>query len=510
MQILTPQTHEFLYPGKIPSEWLQVATKLWNDGLKLLEWRQQSVWRQKCLEPEVAQHWGEWQLTNIEIASHRNTGKNSKFPVCWGFACRLGRDRRIDKTKSWDEGNLEFLPVYSLVPGHWLNDPPIDNYSDYALKAQFTKKAGYDYTPLPSGLMQSLCKRLCDSWKQYQKGLRGKPKYRGAKNPVTSLDYDGFRNCCRLSQTGKVKLLGMPEVFVPGIVQGLLPKLRATAAYLRENPTDKMLEQMAKGMSLEEAAGFYATPGSYCLLERNGQTYLQLSGMFVATVKEPRPEVADLYTGTDALWQIGTTTIAHACCQKLQRKVETLHRILATKKYKSRRWQLLKDKIARLQRRAKFRVRRHQQYHAHWLASRYGRIEIRSYVPPVQPAPVPRPDHKGNYLPNGATQIAERNQQRSRVAIGQFIQLIKEQSQKTGTQVIDFCKELGEDSESPVTPPPQTLNSANNPNGAAEQSDHAQEKSRQGRKPKGNSQIPQNAGPRKPRGRNRRREKAIG
>jgi hypothetical protein len=80
-----------------------------------------------------------------------------------------------------------------------------------------------------------------------------------------------------------------------------------------------------------------------------------------------------------------------------------------------------------LQRKAAQATRRHQQYHAQWLADANGIVNIEKIPPVVVPVPVPIPDGKGDYLPNGASFVAQNNLKASKLAIGQFADLIKQQ-----------------------------------------------------------------------------------
>jgi hypothetical protein len=70
-----------------------------------------------------------------------------------------------------------------------------------------------------------------------------------------------------------VKLLSLPVAKVPGLASTLTPLIEATAQYLIENPTDRVLEK-AEAIGLEAAARFYAIPGAFNLIQHGDQTFL--------------------------------------------------------------------------------------------------------------------------------------------------------------------------------------------------------------------------------------------
>ena len=494
---LFPKTFEYPYPNKVPQDWLESATRLWNDGLHILEWRQHWLRLQKCLEVDEKEDCGDWDLSHpvaLEMQQHNGS---------WGMVCRIGRDQRIDKTKSWDKDNVEFRPCCQVVPSNWLKEPPINGYGHISLKKPFTAIRGYDSGNLPSGLVQSVIKRLASSWEQYLKGVRGKPRYRGKKNPITSLDYDGFRHHCKLSADGTVKLLGMSSVKVHGLKQHLIPLIAKTAEQLKTNPTEKVLK-LAESKGLETAAEFYAIPGAYCLLERDGKTYLQISGQFYQGEQSAGSRKIAITTGTEHLWKSDAVLVEHQDNEAIEARIKKLQVVLSSKEYGSSNWQKVKAKITKLHRQAKMRTRRHQQFNAQWLAQSSAEITIESYVPSILPAPLPRPDGEGGYLPNQAEVIAEENTKRAKSATAQFVSLIKEKAEQTGAVLIDKRKQDKVEQESLKSPQADVKQ--------PKSTEHGQSRKRQqGGKGKTDSQISQNAEPSKSRGRrNRKRERAIG
>jgi hypothetical protein len=509
MQIL-PKTFEYPFPLAIPTHWLSTSNQIWNDALRMLEWRQYWLRLRKCIESEPLEDWGEWLILPIAIECVKPSTQAD-----WGLCCAIGRDQRIDKTKSWDKGNIEFRYCRNIVPAHWLEEPPINGFSDISLKKPFTAKRGYNVNGMPTGLVQDLLKTLAESWKMYQKGKRGKPKYRGRKNPVQSLSYDGFRHFCKLREDGTVKLLGMPAVCVHGIKNHLIPLIEKTAAYLKENPIEKVLKKSEES-NLNTAADFYAVPGAYALVQRSGKTYLQISGQFYISTTLATAAPIEIKTGIEHLWESNRTTVNHCDNSGQEKKLIALQRQLSKAKFGSNNWQAIKNKISKVQEKIKKRTKRYQQYHAQLLAN-HRLITVLPYVPEISPAPVPRPNKDGRYLPNGATAIAEQNQKRSKAATAQFLRLTKDKCLETKAEFVDKRKGDKLDLES------QEIDRQASPQADVKQPkslEHGQSQTRaersrgerqQGRKAKADSQISQNAVLSKSRGgRNRKRERAIG
>lgn len=433
---ILPKTIEFPYPGAIPPNWLTTADRIWNRGLHLLEWRQYWLRRQKCLAVlvngvESGDRYSD-DLPPIAIEYTKQSGE-------WAMCSQLGRDQRIDKAKSWDKDNLIFILSTRLVPRAWMQEPPINAYTTFTLCKQFTKKSGFDYGDMPSGIMQSVVRNLCDTWAKYQKGTAGKPKYRGKKNPIKSLSYDGFRQFCKLSDD-TVKLLCMPVAKIPSLATGLTPLIEATAQYLIQYPSDRVLEK-AKTIGLEGAARFYAIPGAFNLVQNGDKTVLQLSGEFVESKPAAKIDKKISITSTDRhLWVTEEEQVMHHDTDSTDERIKRLQQILAKKEYGSKAWFQVSDKIRSLQRRSRKAVRSRQHYHAQLLATNC-EIKICPHTP-ILPAPVPIPDGEGGYAPNGASAIAEANERRQKAATAQFISLIGNAAKKTGAVVIDQRKSV--------------------------------------------------------------------
>lgn len=444
MARLAHKTFEYAIDHKIPQAWLDSATKLWNDALHVLEWRQHYLRVEKVYSEELQNYIDRLQSLDAEdreslhwgwdIRDHAKIEMYKSDDGEWGPACRIARDHRIDRTKSWDKANLELRPSCDIVPIHWSTEPPINGYTAFSLISPFRKKRGYDCSPLPTALSQYVINSLAKAWKEYLGGNRGKPRYKGRRNAVRSIGYEGFRNHCKLLPDGTVKLMGMDPIRVPGLQKHLLPLISKTKDFLLEEPTQRLLDRSEK-TSLEEAAEFYSIPGAYCLISRDGKTYLQLSGQFV-TNEHTQDKAIEIQTGTAFLIKTEKFTIHHVDNRRIEQRIVALQKVLSKKKYGSNNWQKVHLKIKSLQGKARRRVKAQQAHYAHWLTRSYSQVTITS-PREIIPVPEPIPDNEGGYLPNGAGKVAEMNRERASAATAQFVQLLKQGADVSGCDVID-------------------------------------------------------------------------
>jgi hypothetical protein len=420
---LANKTIEFKLPDNtIPAEWFDYLMLLWNDCVELLNWRQHYLRAVECDAAELPR-----------VAIEKTKQGDDYYLHCW-----IGRDSRIDRSKSWDKDNLVFIPQVRLVPEQWLSAPPIEGRSAFTLCRPFTVKAectalnyrSHRFTPglLPSGLMQSAVAGCAKSWDKYIKSGAGKPKYKGVKTPIRSFDYDGFRSFCKIDGT-RIKLLGMDWIHAPGLIR-MNRLIEATFNHLMVNPTDRVFKKAEKD-GLEAAARYYAQPGLYRLIRRGNSDYLQLAGEFVCSAPAVSSRAIAIAVGGDNLYSGSNgVVIKNYDTTHLTERIIALQKVLSKKDYKSKNWNKLQLKINELQRQQASAKRKHQQYHAQWLTDCCGEIEVSKVPPVIVSVPVPAPDGKGGYLPNGAGIVSDNNLKAAKVATGQFIEIIKQQGSR--------------------------------------------------------------------------------
>jgi hypothetical protein len=367
----------------ISTEWFRLAEKLWNDALRLLEQRQYYKYYQECVEAAGGE--------GFPPARIQKTGKEESGADGYYLCCRIAYHRRIDKNKSFEAGNLEYVPEVRLVPSHWREEPPIKNYTYFEVAKQFTKKIGYDYGDLPSGIVQEIIKNLCQTWAKYQKGKCARPRYKNKKNPITSLQYSGFAAHCKIIDEHTIILL-----------------------------KDVVRIKKSRSIDLSKAV-------LYRLVRRGRSDYLQLVGNWDSPITVPTSPLIEISVGGDCLYKGEGLEIANYSPTQVSRIVK-LQRQLALCKFQSSRWQSVKDKITKAQAREAGARKRYQQYHAQWLVDRHQKILI-TIVPPVEtvpcPAPIPESPPEDGYQANGAGVIAAENLRTQSVAIGQFVEIIK-------------------------------------------------------------------------------------
>lgn len=416
-------------------EWRHHATHLWNCALEQLLRLQ--YWRrlQPCLDAAETD-WG-FVLAPAQI-------ERSKIDGEWVDFCRLGREFRIDKTKSWDKENIEWRECRQIVPAEWVEPPPIENFSFFTVKKLFTK-ARFDTGDMPSCYVEDVVETLCEVWALYQKGQRGKPKFKGKRNRVSSFG-GSFRHHCRPAN-GHFTLPKMGKRPLPQALQTAIG--RAKVAILQSpdkfpkvvkaiQVPEKGKKTLSKQLMLDEAAELYSLPGGFRILEREGRFYLQCSiycpGLAVA--ERERDGVA-IQCGMDYLYSTGNIAIPHLESDALLRRLEALQRVAATKRIGSNNWYKVQCKIKCLHRRISQQRRRWQQFHAQWLTDRYSkimveRVEVKEAI--GVPIPIPAKDGDG-YLPNCREEEGDRNREVLSRAIGQFIELLKQQGSDRGCEI---------------------------------------------------------------------------
>lgn len=437
MEKLTTLTIEFRLDRRmLPDHWLDIASQIWNDGLDLLNWRQQYLRREECISAQTLgadySDWGSGLLPPAQIDKRRDEVTGQYSMVCWISSCQ-----RKDRSLSFEADNIEDRPTVKLLKRpEWATTPPIDGRSPFELAGRFTKKIGYDYGDLPSGMVQFLIGTLARSWGEYVKSGAGKPKYKGKKNKLSSLGYGGFRHHCKIDGD-KVKLLGLDAIVVSGLSRRLGSKIEKTAEYLQQNPTDRVLKRAEKS-TLAEAAAFYAIPGLYRIVRRENADYLQIAGEFAVDVPaaKERSIVIEVGGNGGVLYSASNANIIQSHdIGHLDDRITALQRQLAKKTYQSKNWRKLKSRISALQRRKAESKRKHQQYHSQWLTDRYGTIDVEKIKQQKDTVPVPIPDGMGGYLPNGRSIVRVQNKNADDLSGGQFVAILEQQAAKRGTIV---------------------------------------------------------------------------
>lgn len=491
MQSSSIQTTEFLIPGGVPPEWFDTLTTLWNQSLFYLFWMQHYTRGNKAqsfeLSPEVyegveSEFWGihpgyNW-VPPVEV-------KVRKQGDDWVYYCDITRTVRLDRTKSWDDSNTEeraCCPIFcprSIDPDHakpvgqkqfWMEPPPISNYSAIDLRKPFAAKrcAWIKEATIPSVYVNDFISLVVvTAWEAYQKGKRGKPRFKGKSNLVTTIASESFRAQCHSREGDRLKMPGA-LVHVPGLERRLLNPIARLVKQMKKDPSqfpalEKKLEKLrtealrkiakeenlvVKDLSEEalailkqrikeeeiqrKAIEYFEKPGSFRILRRDGKTYLQITAEMPVKVT-PTTKIVAVDTGTSYLAVSSNgIVIKHQDFSKEDKQIKKLQQILADKRPGSANFEKHRAKIKKIEGRVKRSKRKRQTYVAAWLADVNDCITVKQLkLKDAIATPNPIPDKEGErYIPNGAGDAALKNRVIQDAALGQFVNLVEQQAAK--------------------------------------------------------------------------------
>ena len=474
--ITTQRTIEFGLSGEVPIEWFQTLTKVWNQAVFYLNWRQHYQRIRQCAEQGIEID----PLLEIEC---RKVDKN------WQLFQRTEIERRIDKTKSWDADNIEVVPVnripyrFLTVNPLWATEPPIDwktKVSAIELRKPFAKMRcdWLKEASIPQVYVNDFIGLVViPAWEAYQKGQRGKPRYKKTDDLVEAIACESFRGQCdylgndwlKLPGLGKVQIYGLDyKVFAPigGMVdamtanptdfpalQAKLDKLMQTARSklikadghdlkkLRKELSDEAFQELVQSYTdrvdvsghFDKAIEYFSSPGSFKIIRREGKTYLQIGAELPTQARQTSKAVL-IETGLDKLI-VGDNglVVDHQDFSKEEKRLEGIDRAMSRCVRGSNAWQKLRMKKRKIEGRIKRSKKAHQAYFASQIATVNGEITINKVeVKATTGLPIPRPDGEGEYLPNGATKQKQKNRLIHDRALGQFVLLCDQQSKRRG------------------------------------------------------------------------------
>lgn len=448
-------TAEFLIANIVPENWFEDLTRVWNESLFILNWLQHYKRAIACDATDI----------NVEI-------KIKKVGNDWVYYCDRARDFRIDKTKSWDKDNIETRPCVNLVNPKWSTPPPIDQVSAIALRKCFAKKRcdWLEESNTPSVYINDFIGlAVIPAWEAYQKGQRGKPKYKH-RYKVDTIPCASFRAQCHALDGDKLKLPGM-EVEVRGVRSRLLNKIDKIVEGMRMNPNSypRLQEKIAKLTTeivgklvknegktrkelseeeikkftnlvnksevLEKAIAYFSAPGSFRILKREEKTYLQITAEIPVTAAVATKQVG-VDVGLDLLCH--TTSglkVKHQDFTKELARIDTLNQHLAKMKYGSNNYNKLLNKIRKIQGKIKRSKKGKQAYVAQQIADVNQAIAVKKIkVKDTIENPLPKANGT-RYLPNGKAEASLKNREIHDCAIGQFVSKLAQQSQKKGRDI---------------------------------------------------------------------------
>jgi hypothetical protein len=472
MQTSSTKTLEFPIPSIVPAPWFDDARRVWNDSVFYLRWLQHYKRAIACAALD---------LPPVEINNrpHKWKDANGKDQIDWMLSCDITRDFRIDKTKSWDKDNIESRWVCSLVNPKWLTEPPIADYSAISLRKPFAQKRceWLREAEIPQVYVNDFIGSVvAPAWEAYQKGVRGKPKYKREGDRIDTLPSESFRAQCSFGDGDNIKLPGLPMVEAFGLeyrlrkpiarlVEGMLanpenyPNLQSKLEKLKVLERGKLakvdgivLKDLKKTLSedkyaevvanidrgiaqdklMETAIAYFSKPGSFRLLRRDGKQYLQISCEMPIKTTATDKEVG-IDTGLDLL--IHSTSglkVKHEDFSKQLARIDRLKAKRSAMKFDSSNYKKISAKIKELEGQIKRSRRSHQTYWASQVADVNGTVAIKLIkVKEAIEVPIPIPaDDK--YLPNGRGESKKKNAELRDVALGQFVSKVEQMCKKNG------------------------------------------------------------------------------
>jgi hypothetical protein len=490
-------TKEFLIPNVIPSSWFEDLKRVWNECLDLLYW---------------LQHYNRVKKNNA-FDLPRVAIKVTKNDKDWVYYCDRVRDFRIDKKKSWDVQNIEQRVVLTLVPEHWLTPPPITNFSSIELKKPFAKKRceWLQSSSIPATFVNDFIELVvCAAWESYQKGKRGKPKYKRANDKIICLPTASLRGQWRFKGGDLLRIPGLNDIKVRGLRNRLTAPIKAMTEGMKSNPenytrlADKIqklklekanklikaddknkkdlsaeeigeyLSKISDAEMFEKAIAFFSKPGSARIVLRDNKTYLQITAEMPITASATDKTVG-VDTGLDLLAE--TTSglkVKHQNFVAQMARVDTLKQKLSKMQRGSNNYNKLSSKINKIQGKIARNKKAYQGYWAQQIADVNGSVAVKKVrIAEAIENPLPIATKEGNYIKNGKAEARIKNRELHDCAIGQFIASVAQQCHKKSRNfvLIDIEPESTVQEVLEVADFPQvraTSGKAQNPSGTRE------------------------------------------
>jgi hypothetical protein len=482
--VVSPRTIEFLINDIIPQEWLDLLTKTWNYGIWILQWEQHHRRMTKCKEQ------------GIEINPYNEIRARKNSEGQWELYQPTTIKRRWDKTKSWDSNNVYDCPV-NIIPYKFLSVPPawaekapgISNSTAFELQKPFAKKRRpyLKDSSIPSVIIGDFVELVISAaWEAYQKGDRGKPRFKKDGDRVTTIPCKNFRSSCKVDGD-RLKLPGLDWIIIPGLQQRVMMPIAALAKSMKANPheypelvakQEKLLQaersrllkedglnlkNLRKELSeaevqeilddytlridqqklFDKAIEYYSSPGAFRLCQKRGKTYLQITGFFPTKTAARSREIL-VKTGLDLMISASNgLVVKHQDFSKQDKRLSNLDKVISRCEHGSKAWQKLMAKKRKLEARVADSKRLRQVFYASKISKTNNKIIVEKItIKDKIGLPIPKPDGKGNYLPNGAGKAHEKNKLIHDVALGQFVLLCKQQAKRRGRIYSEISTEL--------------------------------------------------------------------
>jgi hypothetical protein len=471
------------------NEWMDTLKYVYNRGIALLEWRQFHTRLQKVQEVDPEYN------TPVQLSV-------SKVREEWAMSCACTIKVRIDRTKSWDENNIEIRPACSLVKPHWLDEPLISGYSAIDLRKPFARKRYDNLGDIPQVYVNDFIGLVVTrAWTNYLDPNRpeiARPRYKGRRDRVDTIPCESFRAQAKIDfATDQLQLPGLGWIGVPALsarlgnimhrqkaqmVQHpdrypeLAKKLNERDAFLsvarwleRDMPMPEevtgdikqavkcahqiiektgqvsfaiaKLRELARKRELNQAIDDLCTPGAFRIGRRGDKFYLQITVRSVVNPGNPRPEPIGLDVGLNLLCHTSNgVQVKHPNLSQITEKINRLKQRQSKMQLGSGNWHRIQKKISKAERQKTKVKRSRQHYVAGWLVDTNQHMAIKKVDPrAVVARPLPRPsEDNGRYLRNGREEQRIINNQVKEAAVGQFIGLLQSKASDRENRVIEL------------------------------------------------------------------------
>lgn len=370
-------------------QWLSVLRWVWNEGLGLL-------------------------IENDTFSAYCKDDKKRYgcCPMPWEYRWRLKSDSPIvdqpteGAKKDWIP--ISYTPIAYTKPyrqfcpiPQYYREPRLDMPTSFSLSGYFAHKRHSDkpwLKAVPANFIRGTLHSLSISWERYKSGKGGKPKFKRKGDVLGSLVHEDGKSIGIKGDLVRIPKLGTFRV-------------RHLIKQWGEVPI-KVLKVVKR-------------PSGY---------YLQLTGdVPVKALKASALKVGLALPQKGGLLYVddrGKEVLALPEDEKLSAKLLKLQQQLSRQTYLGENWQKTKQKIARIHELTRMRAKNYNHKLSTFLVRTYGSIavqEVKTGALPT-PAPIVASIEPPSYDPNGASRIAEINQRRVALRVGQFVELVKQKS----------------------------------------------------------------------------------
>ena len=452
-------------------EYLETARRIWNAGLAALlehdaNTRTQKIDGKKAAVPRMP--WaiaGEGMSRPVKTGMYRNKHlKHVPKAEQWGAICWMfprGRSggtvhRMTGKTTHAIEPDL--IRVGQCCPitiQEWteprLGLKPLGKYS---LQYYFTKKNHPEWEQLcamPAWFTRGVLSSLWGAWEGYKKRRLGEPRFKRISDPIESLSYGDpsklkyDMDTVKLPSVGVLKAPGLSKIVAEDMPPLVLRIVKEGSRWFLHvtfydcHPSDWGALWKCWGI-----AGMDPRL-QQCLLclptwqfKRKARTELTISGTDCLAVDDQGRK----YTPLPVRHTDGAID-PHNLIPNLTRRIEALQQQISRQERRgtSNRLKVNRRKLRSLRRRKARILQNCRKKIAHFISERSASIIVRMEV---DPSFVSKPSPKlkqgsidpAVYEPNGASKVAEHNQQKSLLGHGKFVALLRQNSAERNQLIV--------------------------------------------------------------------------